>query len=62
MTVEDMVDRTDDERRFFVGEYGLSFGDRRWFVPIPCKGALGFWRLPADVEQRVRGQLQGAAA
>ena len=25
--------------------------------PVPCKGALGFWRLPTDVERAVRGQL-----
>jgi len=25
--------------------------------PVPCKGALGLWRLPADVEKAVRAQL-----
>lgn len=25
--------------------------------PVPCKGALGFWRVPADVEAEVRKQL-----
>lgn len=29
--------------------------------PIPCKGALGFWSLPADVDHRVREQLAEAA-
>lgn len=28
--------------------------------PVPCKGQLGLWDLPADVEAAVRGQL-GAA-
>jgi hypothetical protein len=25
--------------------------------PVPCKGALGLWRLPEDVEKLVREQL-----
>ena len=25
--------------------------------PVPCKGALGLWRLPEDVERAVTGQL-----
>jgi hypothetical protein len=26
--------------------------------PVPCKGALGLWRLPEDVEKAVRTQLE----
>ena len=26
--------------------------------PVPCKGALGFWRLPEGVEKAVRAQLE----
>lgn len=26
--------------------------------PIPCRGALGLWRLPEDVERAVREQLE----
>jgi len=29
--------------------------------PVPCKGALGLWRLPEDVEKQVRAQLASAA-
>ncbi|GAA3958309.1 hypothetical protein GCM10023085_45930 [Actinomadura viridis] len=25
--------------------------------PVPCKGALGLWRLPAEVDEAVRAQL-----
>jgi hypothetical protein len=25
--------------------------------PVPCKGALGLWRLPEDIEKAVRAQL-----
>lgn len=26
--------------------------------PVPCRGALGLWRLPEDVEEAVRAQLE----
>jgi hypothetical protein len=26
--------------------------------PIPCKGALGFWELPVEIERAVRAQLR----
>ena len=26
--------------------------------PVPCKGALGLWRLPDEVEKAVRAQLE----
>jgi len=26
--------------------------------PVPCRGALGLWRLPEDVEQAVRMQIK----
>lgn len=29
--------------------------------PVPCKGALGFWKVPADVEAKCLAQLPGAA-
>ena len=29
---------------------------------VPCRGALGLWRLPEDVETRVREQLEAADA
>ena len=28
--------------------------------PIPCRGALGLWDVPADVEAQIATQLQGA--
>lgn len=30
--------------------------------PVPCKGALGLWRLPSEVEAVARGQLEAARA
>jgi hypothetical protein len=29
--------------------------------PVPCRGALGLWRLPEDVEKAVREQLEVAS-
>lgn len=55
---------TEDEARFYVGNdlcveetWGLRFDDARWFAPIGCKGALGFWTVPDDVERRLTEQL-----
>lgn len=30
--------------------------------PVPCRGMLGLWRLPEDVEKAVREQLRDVAA
>lgn len=30
--------------------------------PVPCKGRLGLWNLPADVDSAVRGQLGAEVA
>jgi hypothetical protein len=59
---------SEDEARFYVGglleegtAFGLSFGQRHRIEPVPCKGALGFWTMPADVERAVSAQLARAA-
>lgn len=44
-----------DQRRWFFGPVGYVLRDVRALpVPVPCKGRLGFWTLPPDVEARVR--------
>lgn len=49
---------TDQEREF--GDFGPSrfawrFAEvKRLPEPIPCKGALGLWTVPVDVEARIR--------
>lgn len=44
---------TDQERAFgdySIGRYGWLLADvRRLPEPVPCKGALGLWDVPADV-------------
>lgn len=53
-----------------VSELELAFGDwgygryawrlrnvQRLLEPIPCKGALGLWTVPAEIEARIRQQV-----
>lgn len=47
-----------DQRRWFFGPVGYVLRDvRALATPVPCRGALGFWTLPADVERMVAEQL-----
>ena len=40
------------------GQYHWLLTDVRPLAePVPCRGALGLWRLPEDVEETVREQL-----
>ena len=34
--------------------FGLVLADVRPLPFVPCKGALGFWKVPADVQARIR--------
>jgi ASCH domain len=41
-----------------LGQYHWHLADIRPLPnPVPCKGMLGLWRLPEDVEKLVRAQL-----
>ncbi len=38
---------------WFVGDYGfLLHNPKPLITPIPCKGALGFWEVPAEIEKQ----------
>ena len=51
-----------DQRRWFFGPIGYVLRDvQPLAMPVPCKGALGFWTLPAEVEREVTAQLTRAA-
>jgi hypothetical protein len=42
---------------WYSGPYGWVLEDAVALpLPVTCKGALGLWKLPADVEAAVRGQ------
>lgn len=48
----------DDQRRWFLGPIGYVLRNVRALeVPVACKGRLGFWTLPDDIEAAVRAQL-----
>jgi len=48
-------DLTPTERRWWQGGFALLLSDvRPLSEPVPCKGALGLWRVPAEVETEVR--------
>lgn len=51
----------DDCKRWYCGPVGLELRSVVRVEPVPCKGALGFWRMPGDVEQVVRAQIARAA-
>ena len=47
---------------WFFGPYGWRIDPVRAFTDaevVPCKGALGLWTLPADVEARVLALVGG---
>lgn len=46
------------QRRWYFGPIGYVLRDVRALpTPVPCRGHLGFWTLPRDVEARVVTQL-----
>lgn len=52
----DLVDCVEEARsKWSLGPFGYVLADARPLrKPIPCKGALGFWQVPADVLRRCR--------
>src|ERR1041384_7633830 len=50
------------ERRFAFGPVIYMLRDvPALATPVPCKGALGFWTLPDDIERAVTAQIARAA-
>lgn len=48
-------DLPDDQRQWFVGEYGWVLDELVAFgAPVPCRGFQKLWRLPDDVLREVR--------
>ena len=48
--------------RWFVGPYGWLLDDVRVLArPVPMKGAMGLWEVPAAAEVDIRAQLAGAS-
>jgi len=60
VTVADCVSRSPSP--WFVGDYGFTLTDRRPLPFVPCVGALGLWRVPADVVQALQQAIADAAS
>lgn len=48
---------------FYCGPYGLVINQQTVIAlpkPVPCRGALGAWTVPPEVERAVREQLGGS--
>ncbi len=53
--IVDCVENSDSW--WFVGPFGLVLEDVRPIAtPVPCKGALGLWAVPADVALRIEAE------
>lgn len=53
---EDQVKRV-LESKWTFGKWGLVYVERRELVePVPCRGALGYWRVPDDVAELVQAK------
>jgi hypothetical protein len=50
------------ESRWFFGKYGFVLKDSFDLPLIPCKGALGFFRLPDEVNTSIAACLRAMAA
>lgn len=46
------------ESPWFVGDYGFVLANVRAIEPIECRGALGFWPVPSEIENEIRRQLR----
>lgn len=45
---------TESASAWFVGPFGIMLEDVRPTPIIPCRGALGLWTVPLEVERRIR--------
>jgi hypothetical protein len=56
-TVELAVCVITSDSPWFVGEYGFLLKNAVKFkTPIPCKGALGFWKVSGDIVAAMRAE------
>jgi hypothetical protein len=57
--IVDCVEKMDSN--WFFGRYGFVLKDAFPLPLIPCRGALGFFALPADVLKQVAGAVRALA-
>jgi hypothetical protein len=58
--IVEVVDSVESSRsRWFMGPCGLVLAKPRALkTPVPCKGALGLWNVPLEVERVVRRRIR----
>ena len=45
-----------EQAQWYFGPYGWVLDDARPLAePVPCRGALGLWTVPADIERLISG-------
>ena len=49
---------TEMDSQWFYGKFGFVLRDAKPLPLIPCKGALGFFSLPDDVNQQIAAALR----
>ena len=56
----EVIDSIEKSRsKWFSGPCGLVLASPRALkTPVPCKGALGLWNVPPEVERLVRRRLR----
>lgn len=58
MLAHEIAKQLGEQRRWYTGQIGYVLRDvQALATPIECRGMLGFWTLPEDVERRVMEQL-----
>lgn len=59
--VVDVVDCVDAHKsKWFNGPIGFVLKNPRPLKkPIPCKGKLGFWKVPPKIEKEIKKQFKG---
>lgn len=51
-----------DTEEWWMGPVGILLVDAVAIRPVPCRGAQGWWTVPADIEAKVRGRVAAARA
>ncbi len=58
-TLRFVEDVTEHPSPFFFGPHGWLHADAHLLeAPIRCRGALGFWRVPDEITDAVRRQME----
>lgn len=57
---EGVTSEREAQRAWWFGGFALVLADVVEIEPVPCKGALGLWRVPEQIEADARAALEKA--